>query len=690
MKRLSSVRVYCGVVFVAACAVVALLSGWISLRYIHDKPIAFAMLAAGVLLGEMLPVKIPRRGNDEQITLSSSFAMAVLLAGGLGPALIAQSAASVVQDLASRKPWWRILFNLGQYALSMAAAVIVMRWLSVSPLLGSSHPFSGADLPGMMVGAAAFFVVNSGLVGVAVALYQKASIVRYFRNDIGFALITGGVMLMLAPIVIAATSFSVLLVPLCLAPVAAIYNATWQSARSDHAARHDSLTGLPNRSAFNEAVMRAIQDDRQPFSVMLIDLDRFKDINDTLGHHYGDLLLQQVAARFLGALHGNDLIARLGGDEFGVLTTGTGREESEHVAERLAQSLRKPLELEQMVVDTQASVGIAQFPVHGAAVETLLQKADVAMYRAKEARTGVAHYDERHDHHSPAKLALTAELRSAVDGEGIVVWYQPQLDFATNRVHAVEALVRWEHPDLGLLGPASFISMAEHTNLIKPLTQRVIDQSLAQAAQWSRIGLDITVAVNISTQVLVDHDFTARVLTALARAGVPSSRLKLEITESTLMADPVMARSVLQELDGAGVEISIDDFGTGYSSLAYLADLPVSEVKIDQSFVSRMAAGSSETIIVNSTIDLAHHLGMRAVAEGVEEESLLAELEALGCDAAQGYAIGRPLDGQRATRWLESRTGMATRAGPGIGAGIGAGHRAGAALGADRILRSVA
>ena len=678
MKRLSGVRIYCGAIFVAACALVALLSGSISLRYIHHNPLTFAMLSAGVMLGEMLPVKIPRRGNDEQITLSTSFAMAVLLAGGLAPALIAQSAASVVQDLASGKPWWRIRFNLGQYALSMASALIVMRWLSVAPLLGSSHPFSSADLPGMMAGAGAFFLVNTGVVGVAVSLYQGVPIRRYFRNDAGFVAVTGGVMLLLAPIVIAVTSYSVLLVPLCLAPVAAIYNATWQSARNEHAARHDPLTGLPNRAAFNDALTQAIKHERRRSSVMLIDLNRFKDVNDTLGHRYGDLLLQQVAERFRAALGANDLIARLGGDEFGVLTTGTGRAESGHVAERLAQSLRQPFELEQMVVDTQASVGIAQFPLHGAAVETLMQKADVAMYRAKEARTAVAHYDERHDHHSPAKLALTAELHSAVQGEGIVVWYQPQLDFRTDKVLAVEALVRWEHPDLGLLAPASFISMAEHTNLIKPLTQRVIDLALAQAAQWRAIGLDITVAVNISSQVLVDDDFTTRVLTALARAGVAPSRLKLEITESTLMADPVVARSVLQELDGCGVEISIDDFGTGYSSLAYLADLPVSEVKIDQSFVGRMAEGSSETIVVNSIIDLAHNLGMRAIAEGVEDESLLPELEALGCDAAQGYAIGRPLDGRRATHWLESRTGADT------GAGVGAG------VGVRRILRSVA
>jgi diguanylate cyclase (GGDEF)-like protein len=605
----------------------------------------------------MLPVKIPHRGNDEQITLSTPFVMALLLAGGLAPALIAQSAASVVQDLTAGKPWWRVRFNLGQYALSMAAAVLTMRWLSVVPHIGSSHPFSSADLPGIMVGAVAFFLVNTGVVGVAVSLYQDVPIVRYFRNDAGFVAITGGVMLLLAPIVIAATAYSVLLIPLCLAPVAAIYNATWQSARSALEARHDPLTGLPNRAAFHDAVVQAIHNERQVSCVMLIDLDRFKDVNDTLGHRYGDLLLQQVVERFRSELDDDDVFARLGGDEFAVLCTGTNRSQSLHTAQRLADSLREPFELEQMVVDTQASIGLALFPVHGADIEILLQKADVAMYRAKETHTGVALYDERHDHHSPAKLALTVELRAGLDREEIVVWYQPVLDLRTEKVLSVEALVRWEHPHLGLLMPTSFVEMSEHTNLIKPLTQKVIELSLARVAQWRRMGFDLAVAVNISAQVLIEQDFTERVLTALEHAGVPASRLKLEVTESTLMVDPMVARSVLQKLDLCGVEISIDDFGTGYSSLAYLADLPVSEVKIDQSFVGRMADGSKETIIVSSTIDLAHHLRLRAIAEGVEDASLLPDLEALGCDAAQGYAICRPLDGDGATRWLESRAG---------------------------------
>jgi diguanylate cyclase (GGDEF)-like protein len=629
-----------------------LLVGDAHLRYITDDPVTFGILCVGVVLGEMLPIKIPRRGDDETLTLSAAFAMAMLLVGGLGPALIAQGVASVVQDVTSGKPWWRTRFNLGQYTLSMAAAWLVIKAVSVSPRLDVLHPFSSRQLPAMLLAAGAFFLVNAWVVGTAVAMYQNVPVLRYFRNNLSFVVITGGVVLLVSPMVLAAAAYTVAIVPLCLAPIVAMYNSVSQTARSEHAARHDSLTALPNRTAFHEKMTAAIEDDTVPASILLMDLDRFKEVNDTLGHRYGDLLLIQVAQRFNDVIGTVGQIARLGGDEFAVISPGGDPQEALKLAHRLADALRDPFELEEMVVDVQASVGIALFPDHGHGVETLLQKADVAMYRAKETRSDVALYDERHDHHSPAKLALTAELRTAVDTEEIVLWYQPELDLRTREVLAVEALVRWDHPRLGVLPPSSFVRMAEATNLIKPLTQRVMEIALLQVADWHALGLDLSVAVNISAQVLVDHTFTEQVLAALRRAGVAPERLKLEVTESALMSDPVTARTVLRELDALGCEISIDDFGTGYSSLAYLADLPVSEVKIDRSFVTRMSAGSSEKIIVNSTIDLAHHLKLRAVAEGVEDWSMLPELEALGCDAAQGYAISHPLAGADATRWL--------------------------------------
>ena len=649
---MSKVRIYCEAVFVVSVIAVGLLVGDLHLRYVVEDPLTFAVLAGGVVLGEMLPVKIPRRGDDEELTLSASFAMALLLLGGLGPALVAQGAASVLQDLTSGKPAWRIRFNLGQYTLSMIAAWLVVRAISVSSRLDVLHPFASHQLPAMLLGAAAFFLVNAFVVGAAVAFYQNVPIGRYFRGSISFVLITGGVVLLVAPIVLAAAAYTVVIVPLCLAPVLAMYNSVHQSARSEHAARHDALTGLPNRAAFHETITSAIEDESVPASVLLMDLDRFKEINDTLGHHYGDLLLVQVAQRFKDVIGPAGQIARLGGDEFAVIARSRNRPDAVALAHSIVEALRDPFELDEMVVDVQASVGIALFPEHGHAVEALLQKADVAMYRAKETHSNVALYDERHDHHSPAKLALTAELRTAVASEEIVLWYQPELDLRTREVMAVEALVRWDHPRLGVLPPSSFVRMAEATNLIKPLTQRVMEVALLQVADWHAIGLDLSVAVNISAQVLVDHSFTQQVVAALRRTGVSPHRLKLEVTESALMSDPVTARTVLRELEALGCEISIDDFGTGYSSLAYLADLPVSEVKIDRSFVSRMSEGSSEKIIVNSTIDLAHHLQLRAVAEGVEDWSILPELEALGCDAAQGYAISHPLAGADATRWL--------------------------------------
>jgi diguanylate cyclase (GGDEF)-like protein len=658
MSDRSPVRLYCAAVFAAGCASVVLFVQGADFSYLQRSPVTFAVLTAGVLLGEMLPIKIPRRGDDEELTLSASFALALLLVGGLGPALLAQGLASVIQDVHSEKPWWRVRFNVGQYTLSMVTASLVIRGVSLGPMFGTTHAVAGHQLAAMLLGAGAFFLVNTGLVGIAVALYQEVPIGRYFAKNLSFVVITGGVMLVVAPIVLAAASYSVAIVPLCLAPVLAMYNSISWGTRSDHAARHDSLTGLPNRSAFHDAVAEAVQDARAPACILLMDLDRFKEVNDTLGHRYGDLLLVQVAERFRQALGGDGLIARLGGDEFAVVCPGAASAQATELGHRLADCLRAPFELEQMVVDVEASVGISLFPDHGSGVELLLQKADVAMYRAKEARTDVALYDERHDHHSPAKLALTAALRAAVVSDQITVWYQPVLDLATGEMPTVEALVRWEHPTLGVLEPGAFIWIAEQTNLIKPLTDRVLELALAQLAEWQARGLDLSVAVNVSPRVLVDRGFTETVVSALTHAGAPARALKLEVTESALVSDPEAARTVLQELDLLGVQSSIDDFGTGYSSLAYLAELPVAEVKIDRSFVARMTAGSRERIIVNSTIDLAHHLGMRAVAEGVEDVSLLPELKALGCDAAQGFAISRPLPGPELTQWLtEFHTG---------------------------------
>jgi diguanylate cyclase (GGDEF)-like protein len=648
----STVRVYCAAVFLGSIAALLALHGSLDIGYAVRKPLNFSLLAAGVVLAETLPVRIPRRGENEVITLSSSFVMALLLAGGLGPAILAQGVALAVPDLLTHRPGWRIRFNLGQYTLSVIAAFLVLRLLGETADVGTSYPFAGTQLPGVLLSAATFFIVNTGLVGIAVALFQRVPIARYFRSDFLFVLATAGVLLLLAPIVIATAAYSPLLMPLFAAPMLAIHQALKAGERSRHAARHDSLTSLPNRLAFQEGVQDAIKDSAVA-AVLLMDLDRFKDVNDTLGHHHGDLLLQQVAERLLELELGGP-IARLGGDEFAILITACTRDRAMSVGQEIAASLRPPFQLEQVVVDVQASVGIAMFPDDGDEVETLLQKADVAMYRAKGTNRDIVLYNERDDDHSPSKLALSADLRAALEHKQIIAWYQPELDLHTGNVFAVEALVRWPHPSLGMLSPDSFIGMSETTSLIKPLTQLVLEVALRQLSAWDALDLELMMAVNISTAVLIDKNFTSSVVVALENAKMTPDRLKLEVTESTLMADPDTALAILLELSELGIEISIDDFGTGYSSLAYLAGLPASEVKIDRSFVARMGDSFKDSAIVSSTIDLAHHLGLRAVAEGVETDATLERLRSLECDAAQGYGISRPRKAEDLTPWLLS------------------------------------
>jgi diguanylate cyclase (GGDEF)-like protein len=667
MSQRLTVRGYAAGIFAAGCLVLVALAPTFSFGYVSSHPAPFVLLTAGVLLSELLPLQIPRRGNDEQITLSTSFSFALLLTAGVWPALITQAVASVIQDVVSGKPWWRVRFNVGQYTLSMAAAYGVLRALSGAPHVGSSRPFTAAELPVVVLAAAVFFAVNTSVVGTAVARYQEVPIGRYFRNDALFTAVTGAVLLCLAPIVVATTVYATPLIPLLMAPIVAIYRAGRLAARTEHGAHHDELTGLPNRAAFHQAVDGAIEDDCGSSCVLLMDLNRFKEVNDTLGHRYGDMLLVRIAERLKRQLREDDEVARLGGDEFAVFRRNVGAQTALKLGKSVAESLRASFELDEFVVDAEASVGISLFPDDGNDGETLLQKADVAMYRAKDTHTSLALYDESHDHHSPAKLALTADLRSAIDSGQIDVWFQPLLDLRTDRVPAVEALVRWQHPALGLLLPAAFLNMAEHTSLIKPLTQRVLELALGQVAGWQAGGIDVAVAVNVSTRVLVDSDFSDRVAAALEHARVPPDRLKLEVTESALMADPVVTRSILQRLTQLGVEISIDDFGTGYSSLAYLVDLPVSEVKIDRSFVTRMTTGSREEVIVRSTVDLGHHLGLRVVAEGAEERRTLQKLRTLGCDLVQGYSVSQAMATHDATRWLRKAQRRPRRLAPTAG-----------------------
>jgi diguanylate cyclase (GGDEF)-like protein/PAS domain S-box-containing protein len=424
-----------------------------------------------------------------------------------------------------------------------------------------------------------------------------------------------------------------------------------------HQATHDALTQLPNRYLLHERMQQALGEARdagRPLAFLLQDLDRFKEINDTLGHHTGDGLLRMIAGRLELPLRPGDTIARLGGDEFAVLLPDTHIDGARQIAGELIQALRQPFRVDGLSLQVDTSIGIALFPDHGTDAAELTQRADVTMYVAKRTRAGVCVYDPYQDFSSVRQLSLTAELRRAIDERALTVHYQPKVAADTGSTIGVEALLRWEHPELGFIAPDEFIGLAEHTGLIEPLTRFVLETALMQAAGWHRQGTRLDVSVNVSARNLLDEELPRVLSELLHTALVPPARLTLEITESVIMEDPTRALEVLIELHRLGVGISIDDFGTGYSSLGYLRKLPANEVKIDKSFVIDMDRNPDDATIVRSIVDLAHNLNLRVVAEGVERQEVWDKLRELGCDVGQGYLFSRPVPARELLGWIES------------------------------------
>jgi diguanylate cyclase (GGDEF)-like protein len=432
-----------------------------------------------------------------------------------------------------------------------------------------------------------------------------------------------------------------------------------QARQNQHQALHDSLTDLPNRVLFRERVEEAIAVAGRAgrgIAVMLMDLDRFKEVNDTLGHHSGDLLLCAIGPRLRQAVRVTDVVARLGGDEFAVLVPGVDEPGAAiATARQLLAALENPFSLDALTVEVEASIGIALYPDHGADGTTLLQHADVAMYVAKEAHMGMELYAPEHDLYSRDRLTLVGELRHAVDTGELVLHYQPKVDVRTGAVRGVEALLRWEHPERGLMAPDEFLPSAEHTGLIRPLTSRVLDDAVAQCDVWRRAGHELSVSVNLSARNLHDVQLPDEIACVLQRWSLPPSALDLEITESAIMADPVRALGVARRLRELGVGLSIDDFGTGYSSLSYLNQFPITEIKIDKSFVIEMSDNDDDAAIVRSTIGLARNLGLEVVAEGVETQRVYDRLTELGCDFVQGFLVCAPVPAPELSRWLEAR-----------------------------------
>lgn len=427
----------------------------------------------------------------------------------------------------------------------------------------------------------------------------------------------------------------------------------------EHMAYTDELTGLPNRTLFYDRLKHLTLinlNKERPFTVFMMDLDRFKLVNDTLGHNVGDQLLQVIGKRLSAIItRKSDIIARLGGDEFAAIFPQTKDTNSAIImAQRIIQTIDQRILVEGHSLNIGISIGIVVCPYHGKNSNELIQRADVAMYHAKKNQQNYAWYEPSFDIHNIDTLTLNGDLKNAIKNEELELHYQPKIDMQNQRIKSVEALLRWTHPERGFISPERFISMAEQTGLIHPLTVWVLNKALQQVAQWSQQNISLCVAVNISVLSLRDSTLITTVKDALQKTGVAPEKLTLELTESAIMSNPEQALHTLMELDDMGVSLSVDDFGTGYSSLAYLKRLPVDEIKIDRSFVIDMDNDINDKVIVRSTIDLAHNMGLKVIAEGIETEQSWNNLAKMGCDLGQGYFMSRPLSAEALNTWLKN------------------------------------
>jgi diguanylate cyclase len=629
--------------------------------FLRHAPVGFALMAGFALLADARPVSPAPGSRLSPVYPSICFTFAILLTWGYAPAVLVQTAAVGISALVGRHRAWRAGFNAAQYALAFAVAAAVLR-------------LGGGRAAVLLAAAAGWFAVNYALVFVAIWLRFGGDWRDLLRRTAVYEALATGALLLLAPVLAAAARASPALIPFVLVPLLAVNRMARLGAEQARLARLDPLTGLANRKALAAETTRQLawhgatvegapRREGQPgahrggtVALLLLDLDGFKQVNDALGHEVGDRLLVEVGRRLVGAVRPGDLVARLGGDEFAVLAPGLrGIGEAREVAEAIGAALAEPVPLEGLPLDVAGSIGVACYPDHGRDVATLLRHADVAMYDAKARGDGVSLYSPDADHNSAERLGLLADLRYALDRpdtEQIAFHYQPQVALRTGEVIGVEALLRWQHPVRGMVDPGELIRVAEHSAVMRLLTVRAVDDVLAQLAKWKANGLHLRASINVSVRDLHTGEIVDRLADRLVHYGVGADQVQLEITEGALMADPRKVLMTLRRLDRLGVALSLDDFGTGYSSMQHLRRLPVAEVKVDRSFVLGMAADPDDEAIVRSIVGLAGALGLRVVAEGVEDEVTRRLLEQAGCHAAQGWYFARPMPADRLVSWL--------------------------------------
>ena len=606
---------------------------------------AMYLVFAVLLLGtELRP--IPSLTDDTELTASWAFAFTLLFVAPLAGAVLAVMATSTIIDLANRKRLDRTLFNAAQFALSLACGGWVGSLVTDLHLVADGGPVTPTWIVAVLVSCVVGFALNSAFVSVAVGFHSGLPVAEMLRRSIGINLGMDGLLLALAPIFVVVGTQSLLLVPLLLATVWIILKSAALALRNKHEATHDQLTGIPNRRMFEDhldLLIEASRGGQRPFALVQIDLDGFKGINDRLGHHYGDRVLKAVAGRLVSNERLNDKCARLGGDEFALLFVGIGSaSDADEVAERVLSRIREPLDIDGVPLRVGASLGVAIFPDHGDDPQRLMHHADMAMYEAKRQGGGVCLYEPTDEDDGPGRIGLLTDLAAATTGSQFFLDYQPQFDIATGRVTTVEALVRWRHPDHGIIPPGWFMPQAEQTDLISLLTDQIVDMAAAQIRAWLDDGIELPVAVNVSARNLHDLRFPERVRLTLERHELPGRLLEVEVTENSVMEDPSRSAKVLAELRDFGITVAVDDFGTGYSSLSTLRDLTLDRIKIDRSFVTRLATSDGDLTIARAVIELAHNLSMTTVAEGVETPEVLDILHSLGCDEVQGFLFARP------------------------------------------------
>jgi diguanylate cyclase (GGDEF)-like protein len=653
-QRLPVVRLYVGILgAVAALIVGQLVALDVPLDPGPSGRIPALLFAVLLFIGETQPRLWMRWGDQAQITPGWAFAYAVVLVGSPLGAVIAVVLTHLYTDVRHRKGALKIAFNASQVAVSLSCSALVLHVFGVDDgILDIEHlPVQSAI--GILIGGIVTFVVNGALLTIVISLHQGVPVRSFVNRSYVMSIAADAALLALAPVFVIAIEFSTLMVPLLAITAFLVYHSARNALKSEHEANHDPLTLLLNRRAFDERLAKAVDEAEMPDRmalVLVMDLDRFKDINDRLGHPIGDRLLRSFAERLERILPGGAFASRLGGDEFAVLLPNVASVEAAwSYVRRWHAELSEPHDLSGFPLTSAVSIGAALAPQHGRSGAALTAAADVAMYRAKQRRSGVEFATSSDGVHDVGRVGLLNDIAEALRTDQMFAHYQPLVRLSDGSIESVEALVRWEHPVHGLIPPSDFIGMVEHTDLIAPLTEMMFRTAIRDVQLLD--GATPKLSVNVAARSLGDRQFAATVLSIMREAGFPPTLLEIEIIERDIVTSSERSLLALSTLREHGVRVAIDDFGTGYSSFLTLRDLHADRLKIDQQFTANIIHSPADELIVTKLVEIAHALGLDVVAEGVESYEVWERLREIGCDLAQGYAIARPMPISELVAW---------------------------------------